>query len=184
MSKSRAAQPRARDPYNRQWVKVPTDTFIRERFCDLSHTETGVLVRAMIGLSVPKSYDIGYFTDKATDEPWSRAHIVKQIRPAEGNAAKHDAEAHDALQRLVDVGLAREDETNGYYFDPEIFEPWLHENNRIAKRDADAVRQQRKRARDAEKARKEQKAAAAAKPAKKPTPLRAVSMRSVKGEQR
>lgn len=181
MTKSRAAQPRQRDPYLRAWVKVPTDTFTREGFSDLSHTELGVLVRAMIGLSVPKSYDIGYFTDKATDEPWTRAHIVKQIRPTDGDPARHDAEAFRALQRFLDIEppLAHEDPVNGYFFDPDLFEPWLHENNRIAKREADAARKRRSRAN--EKAAKDTPSAKT-KAAKKPILLRSAAMRSQTGE--
>lgn len=159
---------------------MPTDTFTREGFSDLSPAELGVLVRAMIGLSVPKSYDIGYFTDKATDEPWTRAHIVKQIRPTDGDPQRHDAEAFRALQRFLDMEppLAHEDAVNGYFFDPDLFEPWLHENNRIAKREADACRKRRSRAAQAAN----EKAPGKTRTAKKPIPLRAAAMRSQTGD--
>lgn len=155
---------RRRDPYNRAWLKVPTETLDRERFSDLSHPHFGVLARMML-FSVFRSYDVGYFSDKATNQPMSRAHIVKAIRPHEGDNAEHDAQATAALDAFLQCGLAHEDELNGYYFDAEIFESWLHENNRIAKREADARRARDYRARQRQLEREAEKQAT-----KPPTP--------------
>ena len=154
---------RRRDPYNRAWFKVPTETIDREGFSDLSHTDMGVLFRMMM-FSVARSYDIGYFADKATNIPMSRAHIVKAVRPTEGEPAKHDADAHAALDTFLRVGLAHEEDTNGYYFDSDFFESWLHINNLTERRDADARRQSRHRAKQREQQRQAEKASKGSSP--------------------
>lgn len=139
-----------RDPYLRAWVKVLTYTLDQPAYKRLSFDEFGVFMKALL-YSTAKSQDIGYFCDKVTGRPWTLDEIGRAIRPDDGDTAAWVKRVETAFGALMagPEPLVLHDPEDGYYFAPEVFEQFLHENNREAKRKADATRQARRRARQA-----------------------------------
>ena len=142
-----------RDPFNRQWLKWPTITLEQTRFTRMEFEHFGVFAKAMLW-SLRNTETIGYFVEKNTGRALSLDEIIDLIAPKRGNHEKHERQVSEAFAAFMDGDshnppLLRHSDRNGYYWDPETYEQFLHENNLVAKRAADTLRQRKSRAKRA-----------------------------------
>lgn len=132
-----------RDPFLREWLKVPTRLLRSGAWKALTLEQRGVFYEYLMN-SLIHSQTPGYYLDPLMGEPADVAAISADIG---GPTPDRDGVVQRALEALERVELMRFDPDNGWHVPPELYEIFLHENNRTAKREADAKRARRYRER-------------------------------------